>query len=334
MAAATTAGSESNPSKGLLRKQIFALSKKNFILSRRSKITVCCEILLPLFVAVVCFVVAPLVNPSSRDLETFPDADYPYTSWGGQRNGSLFYASGLRKAYDDYPQLEALTPYVDFFNKSNSVTVLLTCACQTLAIGPAGTRQAENFATYLNDNFESIFKGFNLPQCDGFPTITVSTSIDDPREYVRRSDYGSIGVPELCGYMDVFNPFELLIMSNATIGDSGRFKAISVDYSEYNRFWYGENGDIQHGDPDDNGLVYYEALNFPAFMGAWMDYRRGDNRPIAGVYPMPYSSYQTRSSGSDLILLGNVLGPFLYTFSAFSVARKLISERKGKASRG
>ncbi|EEQ99759.1 conserved hypothetical protein [Perkinsus marinus ATCC 50983] len=123
-------------------------------------------------------------------------------------------------------------------------------------------------------------------------------------------------------------------MANATIGDDDPFNAISIDYSKKNKFWYAENGNIKHGDPSENGLVYYEALNFPPLLGVWMDYHRGEHRPITGIYPMPYDSYKTRTSGSDLILLGNILGPFLYTFSAFSVARKLISERKGRLREG
>lgn len=214
------------------------------------------------------------------------------------------------------------------------MTLLLTCACGHLVIGPAWSREAEDFAAYLKGEFESIFKGRSLPQCRGFPTITISTSITDPREYVRRSEYGSIGVPQLCGYMDVFEPYELVIMANATIGDDDPFNAISIDYSKKNKFWYAENGNIKHGDPSENGLVYYEALNFPPLLGVWMDYHRGEHRPITGIYPMPYDSYKTRTSGSDLILLGNILGPFLYTFSAFSVARKLISERKGRLREG
>lgn len=212
--------------------------------------------------------------------------------------------------------------------------MLLTCACQRLAIGPAGSREAEEFAAYLNGEFNAVFKGIRLPQCKRSPIITITTSIDDPSEYVRSSDYGSSSAPLLCGYMDVSNPSELLIMGNATIGDRRQFSAISIDYSENNKFWYGENGDIQHGDPDENGLIYYSALNFPAFFGAYMDFQRGEHRPIAGLYPVPYNAYSTRSSGSDLKLLGNVLGPFLYTFSAFSVARKLISERKGRLREG
>ncbi|KAF4655541.1 (ABC) transporter, partial [Perkinsus chesapeaki] len=331
---AASAAAESNPRNGLLRKQIFALTKKNYLLSRRSKLTVCCEILLPLFVAVVCFVVAPLVNSSSRDLVTYAEAEYPYTISEGARPGTLFYASRIRDTYERYTELSALTSYQNFVNNSNPITLLLTCACQTLAIGPAGTPAAEDFASYLRSSFDSVFKGLNLPQCGGGPSITISTSVSDPRDYVASSEYGSAAFPELCGYMSVENPYEVLVMGNATVGDNGRFKAVSFDYSEYNSFWYAENGDIQHGDPDDNGLIYYEALNMPALLGTYLDYRRGDSRPIAGVYPMPYESYQTRGAGSDLILLGNVLGPFLYTFSAFSVSRKLISERKGRLREG
>ncbi|EER00801.1 conserved hypothetical protein [Perkinsus marinus ATCC 50983] len=242
---------EADPSltTGLFRKQVLALTKKNFLLSRRSKITVCCEVLLPLFVAVVCFVVAPLVNPDSRDLQIIPEAPYPYTTYDGRRDGALSYVAGVRKTYKDFPQLASVTPFPDFFNRSNSVTLLLTCACGHLAIGPAWSREAEDFAAYLKGEFESIFKGRSLPQCRGFPTITISTSIADPREYVRRPEYGSMGVPQLCGYMDVFEPYELVIMANATIGDDDPFNAISIDYSKKNKFWYAENGNIKHGDP-------------------------------------------------------------------------------------
>ncbi|KAF4707668.1 hypothetical protein FOZ63_023832, partial [Perkinsus olseni] len=135
--------------------------------------------------------------------------------------------------------------------------------------------------------------------CGGAPALSLTTSISDPSAYVKSAAYGSDSHPEICYYMDVGKENEVTIRSNATIGAFN-------DYSDYTRYWYAENGDYQHGDPIDNGLDYYDTLDFPLLMATWMDYLRGSDAPVAALYPMPYPSYKERGSGTTLKQLSGI----------------------------
>ncbi|KAF4670224.1 hypothetical protein FOZ61_001242 [Perkinsus olseni] len=310
----------------LLWAQIGALTKKNFILSRRSKLTVCCEILLPLIVAIAALLIPPFANTNGNVLKTMPAADNPVNPGGSGpdlRVGTTSYADEARQLYSSL-SLSGLVPYSTFFRQSNLILLVDKCLCGTLAIGPSGSQRAEAFASYLRGR---IGAAGSVGTCGGAPLLSLTTSISDPSAYVKSPAYGSDSHPEICYYMDVGKENEVTIRSNATTGASD-------DYSDYTRYWYAENGDYQHGDPIDNGLDYYDTLDFPLLMATWMDYLRSSDVPVAALYPMPYPSYKERGSGGTMKQLSGIVGALLFTFSAFSVSRKLISERRGRLREG
>ncbi|KAF4733565.1 hypothetical protein FOZ63_023779, partial [Perkinsus olseni] len=311
---------------GLDIAQIGALTKKNFILSRRSKLTVCCEILLPLIVAIAALLIPPFANTNGNVLKTMPAADNPVNPGGGGpdlRVGSTSYADEARRLYSSL-NLSGLVPYSTFFRQSNLILLVDKCLCGTLAIGPSGSQRADAFAGYLRGR---IGAAGSVGTCGGAPLLSLTTSISDPSAYVKSPAYGSDSHPEICYYMNVGKENEVTIRSNAT---TGAFD----DYSDYTRYWYAENGDVQHGDPIDNGLDYYDTMDFPLLMATWMDYLRGSDVPVAALYPMPYPSYKERGSGGTMKQLSGIVGALLFTFSAFSVTRKLISERHGRLREG
>ncbi|KAF4731356.1 hypothetical protein FOZ62_013495, partial [Perkinsus olseni] len=318
--------------RGLLRSQVVALSKKNFILSRRSKLSMCCEILLPLIVAAAALLIPPFGNSSGNIVETMPAADYPVSPGGGPplRFGAFSYADEAHRLYSAV-NLSSSVSYEDFFRQSNLVGVVAGCLCGTLAIGPAGSQEASDFADYLKNRIDSIM-GDESPEtiCGGAPLMMTTTSISDPSSYVKSTSYGSSSHPKICYYIEVGKEDEVTIMSNATISDAWS----SSDFSDYTSYWYAANGDYPHGDPTDDGLSFYSALNFPPLMATWMDYRRGSEVPVAALYPMPYPSYRERASGTTMKQICGIIGALLFTFSAFSVSRKLISERRGRLREG
>ncbi|KAF4718886.1 hypothetical protein FOZ62_017991, partial [Perkinsus olseni] len=193
--------------------------------------------------------------------------------------------------------LSSSVSYENFFRQSNLVGVVADCLCGTLAIGPAGSQEASDFADYLEKRIDSIM-GDESPQtiCGGAPLLMTTTSISDPSSYVTSTSYGSSSHPKICYYIEVGKEDEVTIMSNATISDAWS----SSDLSDYTSYWYAENGDYPHGDPTDNGLNYYNSLDFPPLMATWMDYRRGSEVPVAALYPMPYPSYRERNSGTTM----------------------------------
>lgn len=131
-----------------------------------------------------------------------------------------------------------------------------------------------------------------LNEMESRPIVT--TSLRDPDRVVRLIDYGSYSKTRvsqtdyqdrMCAYIDLEDLDEPIIRGNGMV--KGK-------YSRYNTLWWGENEQIQRGDPNDNGPDYYADMGFAIIQAVLDDFKTGGNgyRPC---YKQGISLYLTCS---------------------------------------
>ncbi|KAF4695060.1 hypothetical protein FOZ60_005798 [Perkinsus olseni] len=358
-------------SRALRRSQIAALWWKNFLLARRSKVSVICEFIIPVIVSFAALLLVPIINSGTLQPITTPGQPYPfeftvdYNSTTRETLPAVPAREGVnlyqKIAYDPLYNASAPDPkYHDRFTRINSLALYDFCFCKTLAIGPSGNKNAMEFAEYIREQFSEWDKyparvkadsyagilGYDdknttwtFPECkvlnemESRPIVT--TTLRDPDGVVRLVDYGSYSKTRvsqtdyqdrLCAYIDLEDLDEPIIRGNGTVKSK---------YSRYNTLWWGENEQIQRGDPNDNGPEYYADMGFAIIQAVLDDFKSGGNGTIyLGQFPMPYRAYKTVAAGEAFQGLASMFGVLFYMFPSFAVARKLIAERSGRLREG
>mmetsp|Transcript_376 Transcript_376/g.283 ORF Transcript_376/g.283 Transcript_376/m.283 type:complete len:233 (-) Transcript_376:4-702(-) len=206
--------------KSLRRSQIAGLWWKNFVLARRSKVSVICEFIIPVIVSFAALLLVPIINDNTLDPINTPGQPYPYeftidyNSTTGEALPAVPAREGVnlyqKIAYDPLYNESAPDPkYQDRFTRMNSLVLYDYCFCKTLAIGPSGSKNAMDFADYLRGEFSDwdryparvkadSYAGilgyddknttWNFPECKVLDEMEsrpiVSTTLDAPDELV------------------------------------------------------------------------------------------------------------------------------------------------------